>query len=90
MSKLAEPSVIATGFGGSSIDLTVRWFIDECNQANKVASIHEVMVAIKAALDSANINIPFPIRTPDFGDDSVDELVDKVAKRVSVNLPVQS
>ena len=90
VSKLAEPSVIATGFGDSSIDLTVRWFIDDGNQANKVASIHEVIVAIKAALDDANINIPFPIRTLDFGDDSVDALVDKVAKRASVNLPAQS
>ncbi|WP_131668437.1 mechanosensitive ion channel family protein [Psychrobacter pygoscelis] len=90
VSKLAEPSVIATGFGGSSIDLTVRWFIDDGNQANKVASIHEVIVAIKAALDGANINIPFPIRTLDFGDDSVDALVDKVAKRATLNLPAQS
>lgn len=81
VSKLAEPSVIATGFGASSIDLTVRWYVDNGTQANKVASIHEVMVATKAALDAADINIPFPIRTLDFGDASVDALVDKMAER---------
>lgn len=81
VSKLAEPSVIATGFGGSSIDLTVRWFIDNGTQANKVASIHEVVVAIKRALDEAGINIPFPIRTLDLGDSSVHKLVQHLSDR---------
>lgn len=40
VSTKATPSVIATGFGGSSIDLVVRWFIEDGTQANKVASIH--------------------------------------------------
>lgn len=83
VSRKAEPSVIATGFGDSSIDLTVRWFIDEGVQANKVASIHEVIVMIKDALDAANINIPFPIRTLDMGDASVDALVDKMNQQRS-------
>lgn len=74
VSKLAEPSVIARGFGGSSIDLTVRWFIDDGTQTNKVASIHEVIVVVKSALDEAGINIPFPIRTLDFGHPSFESL----------------
>ncbi|MDO5768298.1 MAG: mechanosensitive ion channel family protein [Psychrobacter sp.] len=81
VSKLAEPSVIATGFGGSSIEITVRWFIDNGTQANKVASIHEVVVAIKAALDAAGINIPFPIRTLDLGDSSVHRLVNRLTEQ---------
>lgn len=70
--------MIATGFGGSSIDLTVRWFIEEGTQANKVASIHQVIVEIKTALDAAGVNIPFPIRTIDLSDPSVSAIVDKM------------
>ena len=77
VSKLAEPSVVATGFGGSSIDLSVRWYIDDGTQANKVASIHEVIVAIKYALDAAGINIPFPIRTLDVNQNALKILANK-------------
>lgn len=80
VSRRAEPSVIATGFGDSTIDLTVRWFIDDGTQANKVASIHEVIVAMKKGLDGAGVNMPFPIRTLDLSDASVDKVVKKIAK----------
>ncbi len=77
----ADPSVIATGFGGSSIDLMVRWFIDDGTQAHKVASIHQVIVEIKRALDAAGINIPFPIRTLDFSDPSVKQLAKQLEQQ---------
>tara|TARA_R110002020_G_scaffold6301_3_gene26497 strand:- start:984 stop:1937 length:954 start_codon:yes stop_codon:yes gene_type:complete len=80
------PSVIATGFGDSSIDLMVRWFIDDGTQAHKVASIHEVMVQIKNALDEAGINIPFPIRTLDLGDPSVKSIVKKLNEQHAVDV----
>lgn len=80
VSKLAEPSVVATEFGPSSIDLKVRWFIDDGTQANKVASIHEVIVQVKDHLDAADINIPFPIRTLDFSDGSAQKLLKKRTK----------
>ncbi len=80
VSKLAEPSVVATEFGASSIDLKVRWFINDGTQANKVASIHEVIVEIKDQLDAAGVNMPFPIRTLDFSDESASELVKKMAR----------
>ena len=86
VSKLAEPSVVATEFGASSIDLKVRWFINDGTQANKVASIHEVIVEIKDQLDAAGVNIPFPIRTLDFSDESANELVKKMAKLQSQQL----
>jgi small-conductance mechanosensitive channel len=57
------------------MDLTVRWFIDNGTQANKVASIHQVIVEVKKALDAAGINIPFPIRTIDLSDPSVKTVV---------------
>ena len=78
VSTLSKPSVIATGFGGSSMDLMVRWFIEDGTQANKVASIHQVIVEIKKALDAAGVNIPFPIRTIDLSDPSVKAIVNKI------------
>lgn len=85
VSKKAEPSVIATGFGNSTIDLMVRWFIDDGTQANKVASIHEVIVEIKTALDTAGVNIPFPIRTIDLSDPSVTAIVKKINEERAIN-----
>ncbi|MGP5407123.1 mechanosensitive ion channel family protein [Psychrobacter celer] len=81
VSRKATPSVIATGFGGSSMDLMVRWFIEDGTQANKVTSIHQVIVEIKKALDAADINIPFPIRTIDLSDPSVKSIVKQINKQ---------
>jgi len=84
VSKKATPSVIATGFGDSSIDLMVRWFIEDGTQANKVASIHQVIVGIKNSLDAAGVNIPFPIRTIDLSDPSVNAIVNKMNEQQDV------
>jgi small-conductance mechanosensitive channel len=84
VSKKATPSVIATGFGGSSIDLMVRWFIEDGTQVNKVASIHQVIVGIKNSLDAAGVNIPFPIRTIDLSDPSVSAIVNKMNEQQDV------
>ena len=56
----------------------MRWYIDDGTQANKVASIHEVIVQIKSHLDAAGINIPFPIRTLDFSDGSAKALANHI------------
>ena len=61
VSKLAEPSVIATALADSSVVLRVRWFIDDGTQTNRVASINEVIILVKEALEKANISIPFPV-----------------------------
>lgn len=78
VSAKSQPSVIATGFGDSTIDLMVRWFIEDGTQANKVTSIHQVIVEIKKALDAAGINIPFPIRTLDLSDSSVKKALTEI------------
>ena len=78
VSAKSQPSVIATGFGDSTIDLMVRWFIEDGTQANKVTSIHQVIVEIKKALDVAGINIPFPIRTLDLSDSSVKKALTEI------------
>lgn len=85
VSKKAQPSVIATGFGDSTIDLTVRWFIEDGTQANKVTSIHQVIVEIKSALDAAGVNIPFPIRTIDLSDPSVTSIVNKLHEQKAID-----
>lgn len=65
VSKLAEPSVIATALADSSVVLRVRWFIDDGTQTNRIASINEVIILVKEALEEANISIPFPVTTLD-------------------------
>ena len=86
VSKKAQPSVIATGFGDSTIDLMVRWFIEDGTQANKVTSIHQVIVEIKSALDAAGVNIPFPIRTIDLSDPSVTSIVNKLHEQKAIDV----
>ncbi|WP_350561216.1 mechanosensitive ion channel domain-containing protein [Psychrobacter sp. CAL346-MNA-CIBAN-0220] len=76
-----EPSIIATGLGDSTVDLMVRWYIDDGTQANKVASIDQVIVAIKTTLDAAGVNMPFPVRTLDLSDPSVKAMVTMLNKQ---------
>lgn len=71
VSKESSPTIIAVNLGDSTIDLIVRWFIDDGNQANKVGSIDQVLIEIKTALDKAGIDMPFPVRTLDLSDPSI-------------------
>ncbi|WP_254564575.1 mechanosensitive ion channel family protein [Oscillatoria sp. HE19RPO] len=57
-----EPEVDVLGFGESSIDMMVRyWTEPERPSVRRVQT--KVAIALKAACDRANINIPYPIRT---------------------------
>lgn len=58
--------VFAREFGESSIDFVVRWWT-ESTPIGEHRSRDEVVAAIKAALDGAGIEIPFPYRTLTFG-----------------------
>lgn len=54
--------VQANAFGGSSIDFLVRWWVN--TEQNSLFMVHhDVVLAIKKALDEAKIDIPFPIVT---------------------------
>jgi small-conductance mechanosensitive channel len=65
-SVAARPvQVFASGFGASSIDFTVRWWT-KSSPVEEHRSRDEVVAAIKAALDEAGIEIPFPYRTLTF------------------------
>jgi small-conductance mechanosensitive channel len=57
--------VLADTFNSSSVDFVVRWWSDSSG-ANTVATKPEVIKAIKQALDSAKIEIPFPYVTHTF------------------------
>lgn len=59
--------VFATGFGSSSMDIDVSWWCDSTPLGTR-KSRDEVVVAIKQALDTAGIEIPFPYRTLTFKD----------------------
>ncbi len=56
-----------TGFGASSIDFVVRFWLTDAYQGSFMAARSEAIVRIKDAFDRAGITIPFPIRTLDFG-----------------------
>jgi small conductance mechanosensitive channel len=56
-----------TEFGDSSINFMVRFWADQVNGKEKWALQHKAIKLIKSNFDAKDINIPFPIRTLDFG-----------------------
>ena len=62
-----DTGVFAESFGDSSINLLVWFWIDYPGEPGYMVARHQVIVAIQKALGDANILIPFPIRTLDFG-----------------------
>ena len=67
LSKEDAVNVYFVEFGDSSVNLSVRMWINTPEQSvyNKVGS--EAIIKIKKAYDANDIMIPFPIRTLDFG-----------------------
>ncbi len=59
--------VFFTGFGGSSVDMVGRFWINEDSQAEYLAARSDAVMRVKKSFDEAGITIPFPIRTLDFG-----------------------
>jgi small conductance mechanosensitive channel len=62
-----EVEVYFTGFGGSSIDLVVRWWLEGTEESEAFVTRDAALKAIKRTYDAQDISIPFPIRTLDFG-----------------------
>lgn len=62
VSKKAEPSIVVTELAESTIKIKVRWYIDNGTQANKMASIDEVITLVKQELTQAGVDIPYPIQ----------------------------
>ena len=55
--------VYFTGFGDSSIDLVVRFWIPKVRQADYFKAQSEAILAVRNAYRDNDITIPFPIRT---------------------------
>jgi len=56
-----------TEFGDSSINFMTRFWIDMRKAKEEHAARHKAVKLIKSNFDERGINIPFPIRTLDFG-----------------------
>ncbi len=62
-----EVEFFFTEFGDSSINFVTRFWIESTKPKPKLAAQHKAIKLIKKNFDEAGINIPFPIRTLDFG-----------------------
>ena len=62
-----ETGVFAASFGDSSVNLLVWFWIDYPGEPGFMIARHKAVVTIQKALNEADILIPFPIRTLDFG-----------------------
>ena len=58
-----NPDVLVTAFGGSSIDLELRFWIRTDDELGGLKRKTQAMLELKAAYDQAGIDIPYPIRT---------------------------
>lgn len=56
-----------TAFGDSSINYIIRFWTDATGKSDILQAQSDGIMAIKAAYNEHHINIPFPIRTLDFG-----------------------
>ncbi|MGB0176986.1 MAG: mechanosensitive ion channel family protein [Owenweeksia sp.] len=64
-----EVTIFYTEFGDSSINFTIRYWMNFTNKQFEYRSmVDQGIIAIKQAFDENGIGIPFPIRTLDFGD----------------------
>lgn len=61
-----EVEVYYDGFGSSSIDFTLRVWLNLCDKQSYLKARSDAIIALKKAFDREGISIPFPIRTLDF------------------------
>ncbi len=66
-----EVEFFFTEFGDSSINFITRFWIHSQKPKPKFEAQHKAIKLIKKNFDEAGINIPFPIRTLDFGKNSI-------------------
>ena len=70
-------AVVFSGFGGSSIDFEVRFWVPYADDPSSYLRGQTAAIkAIKKAFDQGGITIPFPIRTVDFGTEDSQRLVE--------------
>ncbi|MGC1514472.1 MAG: mechanosensitive ion channel family protein, partial [Maribacter sp.] len=66
-----------TEFGDSSINFMVRFWTDMKTFKQEHAARHKAIKIIKSNFDQNDINIPFPIRTLDFGKNKLQMVKEK-------------
>ena len=84
-----ETAVYAEGFGDSSINLLVWFWIKYPGEPDFMTVRHKGVVAVKQALDAAGISIPFPIRTLDFGIKGGEKLDAMISDKINQQSPKQ-
>ena len=57
-----KPEVLVVDLAASQVTLRVRWWISPSRRSEAVASTHQVLLTLKAALTEAGIDLPFPTR----------------------------
>ncbi|GGB65213.1 mechanosensitive ion channel protein MscS [Flavobacterium suaedae] len=67
LSKTEETTFFFEEFGDSSINFSIRMWVNSPEQLTYKKVGSEAIIAIKKAYDANDIMIPFPIRTLDFG-----------------------
>lgn len=86
--KKDETAVYAEGFGDSSINLLVWFWIDYPGDTGFMVARHDAIVTVKRVLEENDILIPFPIRTLDFnskGSDNLDTMLTSAKKQSGGN-----
>ena len=63
------PQALTVELAGSSVNIRARWWT-KSDQASAVLTKDRVITAIKQRLDAGGVNIPFPIRTLYFNDET--------------------
>ncbi|MFN1835439.1 mechanosensitive ion channel family protein [Balneola sp. MJW-20] len=65
--KSRDVELFFNEFGDSSINFTVRFWVDFRKQTDFLSAQSDAIIKLKSAFDENDIMIPFPIRTLDFG-----------------------
>lgn len=79
-----------TEFGDSSINFVIRFWTTVGRQRDILMAKHQAIVAIKKAFNENEINIPFPIRTLDFGKNKFRSDVITIENKVQENKPSEN
>jgi len=74
-----QPQVVPVGFGGSAVDLDVRFWISPPSPQRRWQATADVIETIKKRFDTESIGIPFPQRTVGHRDSSEERLADREA-----------
>ncbi|PZD79425.1 mechanosensitive ion channel family protein [Mesonia sp. K7] len=79
-----------TEFGDSSINFVVRFWTNVGRQKDILMAKHQAILAVKKAFNKNDINIPFPIRTLDFGKNKFRSDVITIENKMQANKSSES